>query len=175
MVDHPKHYKMGNPAYEPYKVIGEWGCNFNIGNAIKYLARYLQKWNPIEDLEKAKKYIDFEIERLSLTESPVETSDAAVSTMENSNAEKPCFFGFGTTTNPHCERLVDKMNRALDGGMSRIDAMKNILKMNDREIEEVMHMDNADEIGNKIAEKVAKVVNEEDYQSHGKYFEVSPY
>lgn len=64
MVHHPDHYDMTDKTYEPYKVINAWGANFNIGNAIKYLARYKKKWNPIEDLEKAKQYIDFEIECL---------------------------------------------------------------------------------------------------------------
>jgi hypothetical protein len=64
MVHHPDHYDMADKTYEPYKVINAWGANFNIGNAIKYLARYKKKWNPIEDLEKAKQYIDFEIECL---------------------------------------------------------------------------------------------------------------
>lgn len=64
MVHHPDHYDMVDKTYEPYKVINAWGANFNIGNAIKYLARYKKKWNPIEDLEKAKQYIDFEIECL---------------------------------------------------------------------------------------------------------------
>ena len=65
MVSHPNHYNKGDKTYEPYRVISKWGCNFNIGNAIKYLARYKAKWNPIEDLEKAKQYIDFEIEALT--------------------------------------------------------------------------------------------------------------
>lgn len=64
MVNHPDHYSIANKTYEPYKVIAAWEANFNIGNAIKYLARYKKKWNPIEDLQKAKQYIDFEIEYL---------------------------------------------------------------------------------------------------------------
>lgn len=65
MVNHPDHYNKGNSIYEPYKVIYEWGCNFNIGSAIKYLARYKNKWNSIEDLKKAIQYIQFEIDFLS--------------------------------------------------------------------------------------------------------------
>ena len=65
MVNHPDHYAMVDKTYEPYKVIAAWEANFNIGNAIKYLARYKKKWNPIEDLQKAKQYIDFEIEYLN--------------------------------------------------------------------------------------------------------------
>ena len=64
MVSHPAHYDVGDKTYEPYKVIAAWDLNFNIGNAVEYLSRYKKKWNPIEDLLKAKQYIDFEIERL---------------------------------------------------------------------------------------------------------------
>jgi hypothetical protein len=64
MVNNPPQYQMDDPTYEPRKVISAWKCNFNIGSALKYLARYKKKWNPIEDLEKAKKYIEFELEEL---------------------------------------------------------------------------------------------------------------
>lgn len=64
MISHPDHYDEGDPIYEPYKVIQAWEANFNIGSALKYLARYKKKWNPIEDLKKAQQYIQFEIEHL---------------------------------------------------------------------------------------------------------------
>lgn len=64
-VNHPDHYQVEDKTYEPYKVIQAWEANFNIGSALKYLARYQKKWNPIEDLQKAKQYIDFEIDRLT--------------------------------------------------------------------------------------------------------------
>ena len=64
MVNHPKQYRMDDMTYEPIKVIHAWGSNFNIGNAIKYLARYQKKWNPIEDLKKAIFYIQDEINHL---------------------------------------------------------------------------------------------------------------
>lgn len=38
--------------------------NFCIGNAMKYLWRRNEKGKPIEDLRKAIRYIEFEIERL---------------------------------------------------------------------------------------------------------------
>lgn len=75
MVSHPKHYDKGDSTYEPYKVIKAWNCNFNIGSAIKYLARYKNKWNAIEDLKKAKQYIDFEIESLK---SEVKTDEPVI-------------------------------------------------------------------------------------------------
>lgn len=62
----PSHYVKGR-QYEPRKVIMDWGLNFYLGNALKYISRAGRKGSAIEDLRKAKEYIDFEIERL-LTE-----------------------------------------------------------------------------------------------------------
>lgn len=61
-VQHPSHYNGQVPDIECIQVV-QW-FNFNIGNAIKYLWRHQAKGNPIQDLEKAKQYIDFEIDRL---------------------------------------------------------------------------------------------------------------
>lgn len=62
-VSHPSHYTEGR-MYEPRKVIEDWGLNFYLGNALKYISRAGRKGSAIEDLKKAKQYIDFEIERL---------------------------------------------------------------------------------------------------------------
>lgn len=64
MVSSPKHYDVEDKTYEPRKVIYAWKLNFNRGSAVKYIMRAGKKWNAIEDLEKAKQYIDFEIEEL---------------------------------------------------------------------------------------------------------------
>ena len=60
-VNHPSHYVKG---IEPIKVIESWGLNFSLGNAIKYILRSPYKGKQIEDLEKARWYIDREINRL---------------------------------------------------------------------------------------------------------------
>ena len=63
-VDHPIHYGGEDNPYETIKVIEAWGLGFHLGNAVKYLSRAGKKAsNPIEDLEKAKWYIDREILR----------------------------------------------------------------------------------------------------------------
>lgn len=59
-VNHPNHYNQGK--YEPIEVINDWKLNFNLGNTIKYIARAEHKNNAIEDLEKARFYLDYEIE-----------------------------------------------------------------------------------------------------------------
>lgn len=61
VISHPSHYAEGR-KYKPRKVIADWGLNFNLGNALKYLSRAGRKGDKIEDLQKAIKYIEFEIE-----------------------------------------------------------------------------------------------------------------
>lgn len=63
VVSHPSHYTEGR-TYEPRKVIADWGLNFNLGNAVKYLSKAGRKGDKIEDLRKAIQYIQFEIEEL---------------------------------------------------------------------------------------------------------------
>lgn len=60
----PNHYTEGR-KYEPKDVIRDWGLNFNLGNCVKYVARAGKKDDIIQDLEKAKQYIQFEIDYLS--------------------------------------------------------------------------------------------------------------
>lgn len=60
-VNHPPHYNMG--PIEVIDAIEAWGLGFNLGNAIKYIARADHKGWPEQDLEKAKWYLEREIER----------------------------------------------------------------------------------------------------------------
>ncbi len=60
-VDHPSHYNVGK--IEVIDAIEDWGLNFSLGNAVKYIARADHKGKPIEDLQKARWYIEREIER----------------------------------------------------------------------------------------------------------------
>lgn len=62
-IDHPKHYNIG--SIEPIDVIYDWNLDFDLGNAIKYIARAGYK-NPdtyLEDLEKAAWYLNDKITR----------------------------------------------------------------------------------------------------------------
>lgn len=65
-VNHPPHYGgQGNP-YEAIKVIEAWGLGFCLGNVVKYVSRAGRKpdVNVIEDLRKARWYLDREIQWL---------------------------------------------------------------------------------------------------------------
>ena len=61
-VDHPKHYNANPSGVECITVVEH--MTFNVGNAIKYLWRAGLKGAAIVDLEKARWYIDREIQRL---------------------------------------------------------------------------------------------------------------
>ena len=65
-VAHPAHYNVG--GIEVIDAIEAWGFGegFNRGNAIKYIARAGRKdpLREVEDLKKARQYLDFEIARL---------------------------------------------------------------------------------------------------------------
>lgn len=64
MVNHPKHYGGKDNPYEVIKVIDAWKLNFNLGNAVKYIARAEYKGDVLEDLKKASWYLQHEIEKL---------------------------------------------------------------------------------------------------------------
>lgn len=59
MVNHPQHYNEGK--YEVIDVIEDWKLSFNLGNAVKYIARHEHKAKPEEDLEKAWWYLTREL------------------------------------------------------------------------------------------------------------------
>lgn len=61
MINHPPHYLKHPSGVECITITEHY--NFNIGNAIKYLWRSQHK-NGLEDLEKARWYVDREIHRL---------------------------------------------------------------------------------------------------------------
>jgi hypothetical protein len=60
-VHHPPHYGGADNNYEAIKVIEAWGLGFCLGNTVKYIARAEHKGATIQDLEKARWYLDREI------------------------------------------------------------------------------------------------------------------
>lgn len=64
MVDHPAHYGGADDPYEAIKVIEAWRLGFCLGNTVKYISRVGKKGNPIEDLKKAKWYLDHYIKKI---------------------------------------------------------------------------------------------------------------
>ena len=58
-IDHPSYYNVGK--HEVIDIIEDWKLNFNLGNAIKYIARAEHKNNKVDDLNKAIWYIKREL------------------------------------------------------------------------------------------------------------------
>jgi hypothetical protein len=73
-VNHPAHYGGEDNPYEAIKVIEAWDLGFCLGNTVKYISRAGKKnvvddlINPtngkLEDLKKARWYLDREIQNL---------------------------------------------------------------------------------------------------------------
>jgi hypothetical protein len=75
-INHPAHYG-GDTMYEAIKVIEAWRLGFNLGQVLKYVRRFMApymlsttqemdqyKSKCLEDLKKARFYLDREILRL---------------------------------------------------------------------------------------------------------------
>ena len=62
--NHPDHYNSGQ--YEVVDVIDDagFGEGFCLGNALKYILRARHKENYVEDLKKAKWYLEYLIQRI---------------------------------------------------------------------------------------------------------------
>jgi hypothetical protein len=58
-IEHPSHYRQGK--YECIDVIEDWKLSFHLGNCLKYLCRAEHKGKEIEDLKKARWYLDRQI------------------------------------------------------------------------------------------------------------------
>lgn len=64
-INHPKHYCEGR-KYEPWDVIKDWSLDYDLGCAVKYISRAGRKdaSKKLEDLEKAKAYLQHEIDTI---------------------------------------------------------------------------------------------------------------
>ncbi len=62
MVNHPPHYKAG--GIETIDFIEAKNLGYNLGNVVKYVSRADLKGNKLEDLQKAKWYLDRAISKL---------------------------------------------------------------------------------------------------------------
>ncbi len=69
LVNHPPHYKSAS-GLEVIDVIESFGLGFRLGNCIKYILRHSNKGNPLEDLAKARWYLEREIAALEKRVAP---------------------------------------------------------------------------------------------------------
>lgn len=81
-VIHPSHYGGKNNRYEAIKVIDAWDLGFHLGNVVKYISRAGKKdpTKEIEDLEKAKNYLEMYIIKLREAQ---ETDDVAMGLLKS--------------------------------------------------------------------------------------------
>ena len=61
LINHPPHYTRG--GIECLDFIESWGLDFVAGNVIKYVVRAPHKGNQVDDLLKARFYLDRLIKR----------------------------------------------------------------------------------------------------------------
>lgn len=76
MVNHPSHYTAGGLEVIDIlrvKMTSEQFEGFLLGNALKYLLRYRNKINPLEDVRKAAWYVNALIRHLDKTPILVKT------------------------------------------------------------------------------------------------------
>ena len=61
MINSPPHYQNG--GVETIDVIEAWDLGYHLGNCVKYISRAGKKGDRLEDLKKARWYLDREIEK----------------------------------------------------------------------------------------------------------------
>ncbi len=64
-VNHPQHYNAGK--IEVIDAIEDWKLGFHLGNVVKYVARAEHKNDALEDLKKARWYLDRYIKFIEAT------------------------------------------------------------------------------------------------------------
>lgn len=76
-VNNPKHYGGKDNPYETIKVIEAWELGFFLGNTVKYISRAgkKDKSKVLEDLEKAKFYLEREIDKMAKKQREVLTPE----------------------------------------------------------------------------------------------------
>ena len=65
-VEHPSHYTFG--SIEVIDAIEAWQLGFHLGNVVKYAVRAARTGKYLEDLRKARWYLDREIQRFEAHE-----------------------------------------------------------------------------------------------------------
>ncbi len=84
-VNHPSYYHPD--TLEAIDVIEAWGLDFNLGNALKYLARANHKGDYLADLYKARWYINRAISQRIQAERPKNRDERGVALPEVARPE----------------------------------------------------------------------------------------
>jgi len=84
MVNHPPHYKRG--GIESIDVIEAFELGFNLGNVVKYVLRSDSKGRTLEDLQKARWYLNREINNLEKREGRIGDVDVSGNSASDSGS-----------------------------------------------------------------------------------------
>lgn len=136
-VNHPAHYGGADNPYEAIKVIDAWGLGFDLGNAVKYIARAGKKTpSELEDLRKAQWYLGHRIQQLEAGIKAVQQAQAdqlrakhddKVDAARAAVGFKPYTFGadFGTAPRRplfHAEDFI-RQGREADAALTQFDSL----------------------------------------------------
>lgn len=76
-VNHPQHYGGEHNPYEAIKVIEACNLDFHLGNTVKYVLRAGKKDDIVQDLEKAKWYLERKIQQIKAVRERKKSLEAA--------------------------------------------------------------------------------------------------
>lgn len=128
-VNHPEHYGGADNPYEAIKVIEAWNLDFNLGNAVKYIARAGKKGTPLNgmiDLEKAEWYLKRFISRYKQKHNLVSARDIAADVIDASQIVTRHRDRGDAEEITVLMRAIEEANKLLlqEGGPTRIQAQQ---------------------------------------------------
>ena len=86
-VDHPPHYNRGN--IEAIDVIEDWGLDFHLGNAVKYICRAEYKGSYKEDVKKAIWYLKRSLDNTEQNKKKEKTYNLQLDHFANQGGDTP--------------------------------------------------------------------------------------
>lgn len=89
-VNRPAHYCEGR-KYEPIEVINDWELDFDLGNVVKYISRAGRKIDAVEDLKKARFYLNHKITMLEIEKEENGDSDERMDVDLGHGTEDICY------------------------------------------------------------------------------------
>lgn len=134
-VNHPQHYGGEGSPYETIKVLAVWMTTdelrgFCLGNALKYLSRAGKKGDRLEDLKKARWYLD----HLITTENKPNAEDAiraALIDRDNARAHADELSGLVDALADRCGRLSHLLTASIEHYQSFKWLLQEIIKRTD--------------------------------------------
>lgn len=82
-----KHYAEGRD-FEPIAVIHDWGLNFNLGSALKYIARIGRKGSYKDSINDITKAIDYlQDEKWNMTIAHIQELDSQLDELDKKETE----------------------------------------------------------------------------------------